>query len=718
MSATPGDTSSPPFELNPEDARTETEADKVFHRRLHASKLAELRETSDFVADATREAQCLVTQPEVTVIGVVANTVATARAVFQELARKADAILLTGRIRPYDRDRLLAGYRKRMSADPDRAIGDQLFVVATQTIEVGADLDFDALITEAAPLDALRQRFGRLNRLGRHESSPAIVFKPKRTKGLEMLYGEPLENTWLWLNEHGETADQTKRIDFGVQSMSRLFAEVGNPNLASCSERGPVVLPAFLDSWAQTHPQPQPDPDVAPFLHGSQALESADVQLVWRADLQGSAEDWIEILSEVPPTVREALPLPLSAAQRWLEKEGSHVADMEGYREEPSESPKKSLRQYVLWRGPDQSVGSEQARIRPGDTIVLHSAEGGCDKFGWNPDSEEVVADLGDLCANEQAAEGLGRYRLRIHPSILFPAGEQREELQALLNRDDDQSPDWEKIRDIIAMSPDVQVMPADLTSRLNLARARAYDSEGHLLWVDHSKRKAKTAKKPDVLPEDSDENDDGSLTTRIILADHTAGVHALTEQYAHACGLPEQIANDLGLAAKLHDIGKSDERFQALLGQMPGEPLLAKGIGAKSSSERRFRQEQAGYPQGARHEYVSVALATGAKALEEAVDPELVLYLVGTHHGYGRSLPPFWREEAEFQIRAQVGEEPRTICCANRLARVDSGWSDRFWNLIARYGYWGLAYLEAILRRADCMQSRKEEEESENGRS
>jgi CRISPR-associated endonuclease/helicase Cas3 len=332
MSATPGDTPSPPFELNPEDARTETEADKVFHRRLHASKLAELRETSDFVADATREAQRLATQPEVTVIGVVANTVATARAVFQELARKADAILLTGRIRPYDRDRLLAGYRKRMSADPDRAIGDQLFVVATQTIEVGADLDFDALITEAAPLDALRQRFGRLNRLGRHESSPAIVFKPKRTKGLEMLYGEPLESTWLWLNEHGETADQTKRIDFGVQSMSRLFAEVGNPNLVSCSERGPVVLPAFLDSWAQTHPQPQPDPDVAPFLHGSQALESADVQLVWRADLQGSAEDWIEILSEVPPTVREALSLPLSAAQRWLEKEGSHVADMEGIR--------------------------------------------------------------------------------------------------------------------------------------------------------------------------------------------------------------------------------------------------------------------------------------------------------------------------------------------------------------------------------------------------
>jgi hypothetical protein len=37
----------------------------------------------------------------------------------------------------------------------------------------------------------------------------------------------------------------------------------------------------------------------------------------------------------------------------------------------------------------------------------------------------------------------------------------------------------------------------------------------------------------------------------------------------------------------------------------------------------------------------------------------------------------------------------------------------DRFALLNRRYGYWGLAYLEAILRRADCMQSRKEEQDA-----
>lgn len=50
-----------------------------------------------------------------------------------------------------------------------------LAVVATQTIEVSLNLDFDTIYSEPAPLEALAQRFGRVNRKGRLHRAPVHV---------------------------------------------------------------------------------------------------------------------------------------------------------------------------------------------------------------------------------------------------------------------------------------------------------------------------------------------------------------------------------------------------------------------------------------------------------------------------------------------------------------------------------------------------------------
>ncbi|NIR52628.1 CRISPR-associated helicase Cas3', partial [candidate division KSB1 bacterium] len=47
--------------------------------------------------------------------------------------------------------------------------------VCTQVVEVSLDLDFDWLITEAAPLDALVQRMGRINRKRRKNNSCVTI---------------------------------------------------------------------------------------------------------------------------------------------------------------------------------------------------------------------------------------------------------------------------------------------------------------------------------------------------------------------------------------------------------------------------------------------------------------------------------------------------------------------------------------------------------------
>ena len=114
-------------------------------------------------------------------VGVVVNRVDLARAIFERLSETEDApfdcLLLIGRSRDVDRREIESKLDPfRTGNDEERAVAAPLMVVATQCLEVGVDLDLDGLVTEAAPLDALRQRFGRVNRAGRPiEAAGAIL---------------------------------------------------------------------------------------------------------------------------------------------------------------------------------------------------------------------------------------------------------------------------------------------------------------------------------------------------------------------------------------------------------------------------------------------------------------------------------------------------------------------------------------------------------------
>lgn len=87
---------------------------------------------------------------------VVCNTVKQAQMVFEQLQPIAtNPQLIHSRFILRDRERI------------EKELTDTDLLVGTQAVEVSLDIDFDLLFSEPAPIDALIQRFGRVNRAGK-----------------------------------------------------------------------------------------------------------------------------------------------------------------------------------------------------------------------------------------------------------------------------------------------------------------------------------------------------------------------------------------------------------------------------------------------------------------------------------------------------------------------------------------------------------------------
>ena len=147
-----------------------------------------------------------------------------------------------------------------------------------------------------------------------------------------------------------------------------------------------------------------------------------------------------------------------------------------------------------------------------------------------------------------------------------------------------------------------------------------------------------------------NDDDDSAShLGREVSLDQHVSDVERWVRTFSRNVGLPSSIADDLALAARWHDIGKADPRFQQMLhGGSPVRAAASTQLLAKSradASDRAAREqarERASYPSGYRHEVLSVAMLESDKsALAHAHDPELVLHLVASHHGWCRPFAP-----------------------------------------------------------------------------
>jgi CRISPR-associated endonuclease/helicase Cas3 len=89
--------------------------------------------------------------------------------VFEEISKKGakDAVLLHSRFCRRDRDNIEKTLQERIPK----------VLVATQVVEVSLDVDFEQAFSEPAPIDAMIQRLGRVNRKGERSPANVLVFK-------------------------------------------------------------------------------------------------------------------------------------------------------------------------------------------------------------------------------------------------------------------------------------------------------------------------------------------------------------------------------------------------------------------------------------------------------------------------------------------------------------------------------------------------------------
>lgn len=102
---------------------------------------------------------------------VVCNSVSESQRVYQEL-KCSNKVLLHGRFNGEDRN----NKEKALRED------DPSLLVGTQAIEVSLDIDYDVIYSEPAPLDALIQRFGRVNRKRKKGICNCYVFRERNDK--------------------------------------------------------------------------------------------------------------------------------------------------------------------------------------------------------------------------------------------------------------------------------------------------------------------------------------------------------------------------------------------------------------------------------------------------------------------------------------------------------------------------------------------------------
>jgi CRISPR-associated endonuclease/helicase Cas3 len=557
--------------------------------------------------------------------------------------------LLVGERRVHEREALFGwlgdrGFIGEAMGEPQQPA----FLVATAAGEVGVDLDADHMVCDLVEWERMVQRLGRVNRRGRKQARIEVIAVPSKHIKLAEEWSRRL--TRLRAPVEALNGDASPAAIVAVKA-NEAHGEALRKAQTPAPLR-PALTRALVDAWSMTSLEEHTGrPEIQPWLRGW-IDEQPQTAVIWRRYLPPASQNLRSAKIKINRFFEAAAPQmsEILEAARW------DVADC---LLACATRVSKSLRLGA--------AGAMFARSAP--ALVILDQKNEIEGSPWTFDQLISLAEA-DKKKREAFEESITGRTLVVSSRL---GGLNKD---GMLDKEFDGEPTTIDDDGTWAPAPPFRVRATDeLTStcdenweesfRLAVERNDA-DDETRWLVVEQRQNEAES------------EEGRGIARKAQLLSDHQQRVEQIAKSFASALALPADYVTTLAVAARLHDEGKKALRWQRAFSAPDG------AVYAKTKGPLKLNM-LGGY----RHEFGSLAYVEsdpGFRGLPSDLR-DLALHLVATHHGGGRPL-----------ISTSGCEDAPPSALEVRAREVTL----RFDQLQRRWGPWGLAWWEALLRAAD----------------
>lgn len=613
-----------------------------------------------------------------------------------------DTELFVGGRRVFERE-LVAGWLEAQGFIAGKKVNrtQSAFVFATSAGEVGVNLDADHMVCDLVAWERMVQRLGRVNRRGDGAAQVIVIAEPL-SKDAEKARSKAPDD--MGPKDRAAVAD-AERKDAVCELIRRLpqveRARDGSPGalremkLRAKEDPGlqalldvattpaplrPALSRALLDAWSMTSLKEHTGrPEIGPWLRGWQD-DPPQTAVVWRTYLPvrtsgGTAtEREIEGFFEAaPPHISELLETETYRVVAWLVDRA------------------KELLHSEVRRHDEPGVQSNSRLPIHNDDVMAVALTAAGDFVGrWRLADLAIGDDLDARKRRERLEQSLNRATLVVDARIggLTKEGLLDHETRSPARTADDGS-EWVPGL-VVAPAPETGSSPPIVRFRV-IAEGPAGPTTDRR-WLERFRFAAELS--DDGEPQrslivqkwrdDAETEEDRSAGRPQLLDVHQQWAETRANVLAGRLGLPDVYAEMLSIVARVHDEGKRTSRWQRAFNANHG------GVYAKTRGPINFSLLD-----GYRHEFGTLLVVAKDARLQALPDDlyDLALHLIAAHHGFAR--PVIGINGCEELPPSGLEERAREV--ALRFARLQRRW-----------GPWGLAWWESLIRAADQQASRE----------